>query len=225
MIKAVFFDLDGTLHNRKTSIVPFIENQYERLFVYFSHIPKEEYVSRFIELDHDGYVWKDKVYGQMIIEYNIIGITCEELLKDYLTEFKYHCLAFENHLVLLSQLKKQGLLLGIITNGYGQFQLDTIRALNIEEYLDVIIISEWEGFKKPDPEIFERALKKLGVNATESVFVGDHPKNDIEAAKNIGMITIWKRDLTIKMVQADYIIDNLLEIPRILQVMEKEKYS
>jgi len=53
MIKAVVFDFDGTLHNRKASVVSFIENQFERLLAYLSYIPKEEYVKRFIELDND----------------------------------------------------------------------------------------------------------------------------------------------------------------------------
>ncbi|MFJ8260636.1 hypothetical protein ACIQ4I_01565 [Rummeliibacillus sp. NPDC094406] len=44
MIKAVIFDLDGTLLNRKASVASFIENQYERLLVYLSHIKKDSYV-------------------------------------------------------------------------------------------------------------------------------------------------------------------------------------
>jgi len=225
MVKAVIFDLDGTLLNRKASVASFIENQYERLLVYLSHIQKDSYVKRFIELDNDGYVWKDKVYSQLIKEYEISGISNEELLEDYLTKFKHHCKAFEHLKEMLSQLKKQELSIGMITNGFGQFQLDNIRALNIEEYFDVISISEWEGIKKPNPQIFESTLKRLGVKATESVFIGDHPKNDIEAAKSIGMIAILKSDLTYKTAQADYIVNNLIEIPRIVQVMEKEKNS
>ncbi|MFJ8260637.1 HAD family hydrolase [Rummeliibacillus sp. NPDC094406] len=180
---------------------------------------------RFIELDNDGYVWKDKVYSQLIKEYKISGMATEDLLEDYLTEFNHHCKAFENVKEVLSQLKKQGVSIGMITNGFGQFQLDNIKALNIEEYFDVISISEWEGIKKPNPQIFERTLKRLGVKATESVFIGDHPKNDIEAAKSIGMIAIWKSDLTNKNVIANYIVNNLIEIPGIIQVMEKEKNS
>lgn len=66
MFKAVLFDLDGTLLNRDKSIELFINQQYERLFDLLSHISKEQYNSRFIELDNRGYVWKDKVYQQLI---------------------------------------------------------------------------------------------------------------------------------------------------------------
>ncbi len=48
MIKAVFFDLDGTLLNRDESVRKFIDSQYERLNKWLSHIPKAQYVSRFM---------------------------------------------------------------------------------------------------------------------------------------------------------------------------------
>ena len=51
MIKAVMFDLDGTLLNRNYSVRSFIDQQYERLKSNLSHILKENYVHRFIELD------------------------------------------------------------------------------------------------------------------------------------------------------------------------------
>lgn len=67
MIKAVIFDLDGTLLNRDESVKKFIDNQYERLNKRVNHIPKDEYITRFIELDNRGYVWKDKVYQSPLL--------------------------------------------------------------------------------------------------------------------------------------------------------------
>jgi putative hydrolase of the HAD superfamily len=100
----------------------------------------------------------------------------------------------------------------MITNGRGQFQLDNIKALGIEKYFDTILISEWEGIKKPDPEIFKRALKQLDVLAHQSIFVGDHPINDVKAAQSVGMKGVWKKDLQWKQVEADYIVDDLAEL-------------
>lgn len=220
MIKAVIFDLDETLLNRDSSVRSFIDQQYERLKPNLSHILKENYVHRFIELDNHGYVWKDKVYQQLIKEYSIM-LSPEEMLEDYLQEFKNHCVPFEHLNSMLHNLKKQGLKLGMITNGYGQFQLDNIRALGIENDFDVILISEWEGIKKPNAEIFNRALSKLGVSANESLFVGDHPINDVEAAKKVGMRAVWKRNDARQNVEADYIIDHLIEIQDFLKVLQR----
>lgn len=194
MIKAVLFDLDGTLLNRDDSVRWFIDNQYERLKNFVGHIPKDKYITRFIELDKRGYVWKDRVYQQITEEFNVSEMTWERLLQNYISKFNFHCVPFDNLIQMLESLKSKNLLLGMITNGYGQFQMDNINALGIEKYFDVILVSEWEEIKKPDPEIFKRALTQLNVSPEQSVFVGDHPENDVKAAQNIGMNGIWKED-------------------------------
>ncbi len=68
MVKAVLFDLDGTLLDRDTSVRQFISAQYDRLTEHLSYIPKQDYTARFIELDCHGHVWKDKVYQDLVAE-------------------------------------------------------------------------------------------------------------------------------------------------------------
>ena len=224
MIKAVLFDLDGTLLNRDESVKRFIDIQYERLNQWVSHIPKEKYISRFIELDKRGYVWKDKVYQQLTQEFHISEITWQDLLQDYISEFKYNCVPFANLTQMLEELKSRDLLLGMITNGYGQFQMDNIIALGIEKHFDVILVSEWEGIKKPNPQIFKKALEHLNVSPKHSIFVGDHPENDVKAAQNIGMKGIWKKDFQWDNVdvEADSIVNDLSELPLIIENLSKQ---
>ena len=215
-MKAVIFDLDGTLLDRDESVLRFIRDQYKRLNNYLNHIPIEIFISRFIQLDNHGYVWKDKVYAQLVQEYNINGLTSEDLLQDYLKNFKKSAVPFNGLIDMLEKLKEQNFLLGIITNGYGQFQMDNIEALTIKHFFDVILVSEWEGLRKPDPAIFQRALKKLKVDPSESVYIGDHPENDIVSAQKVGMRTIWKRTESWKKAEAKFIVDELKEIPNLL---------
>jgi len=213
MMKAALFDLDGTLLNRDASVELFIEQQYERLKGVLGSIPKEQYIARFIQLDKRGYVWKDHVYQQLVEEFHLVHITWEELLQDYLNEFKYSCVPFPNLIPMLEQLKRDQLALGMITNGYGHFQMDNIKALAIEHYFDVILVSEWAGMKKPDPQLFLNAIEKLNVLPHECVFIGDHPVNDVKGAQHVGMKGIWKKDKQWQHVQADAIVEDLLEIP------------
>lgn len=223
VIKAVLFDLDGTLLNRDASVKLFIERQYERLNKLLNSIPKEKYISRFIQLDKRGYVWKDKVYQQLVYEFNIETITWEALLQDYMNEFKHHCVPFPNLINLLEKLKTDHFVLGMITNGFGQFQMDNIKALEIEKFFDVILVSEWEGMKKPNPQLFMSALEKLHVLPYESIFLGDHPENDVKGAQDVGMKGIWKRDFQWDFVEADAIIDDLLELPAIIDQLTIKK--
>ena len=222
-MKAVVFDLDGTLLNRDESVKKFIYSQYDKFNRLLGNIPKDKYTSRFLELDNHGYVWKDKVYQQLVGECEIINISWKELLHDYICTFKHHCVPYPNLISMLEDLKRMNLKLGMITNGNGQFQMNNVKALGIEKYLDTILVSEWEGIKKPDPEIFNRAMKQLNVLPKESIFVGDHPENDVKAARNVGMIGVWKRNSQRTHIEADIIINDLAELPVIIEMDLRNK--
>lgn len=213
-MKAILFDLDGTLLDRDNSLQQFVAAQYQRFITYLHHVPVDKYGFRFIELDCRGHVWKDKVYQQLVNEYSISGLSWSQLLEDYETHFMQYCVPFPHLFFMLDTLQEHKYSLGIITNGHGTFQTCAIQGLGIEHYFDAVLVSETEGIKKPDIQIFQRALDKLGVDANASVFVGDHPQTDIEGAKNAGTKTIWKKDLYWPVIfEADATIEDLAEIP------------
>lgn len=224
MIKAVIFDLDGTLLNRDASVLSFVSNQYDRYRDVFGHIPKQQYMSKFIEYDCRGYVWKDKVYQQLVEEYQI-QVPWETLLQDYMENFKLHCVPFPHLESVLETLKNRSLKLGIISNGREPFQSNNIAALGIGHFFDTILISESEAIKKPDPLIFQRALERLNVQASESMYVGDHPINDVKAARSVGMLSVWKKDNQWEDVNADYCIDELSELLGIVDKLTSVKQT
>lgn len=121
---------------------------------------------------------------------------------------------------MLKKLKARSISLELITNGFTEFQMSNIDALGIREFFDIILISESEGIKKPDIQIFDRALHHLKTSPKDCLFVGDHPINDIEGAKNAGMITVWKKDDQWEKVNADYTIDQLTEIVEIVEKLQ-----
>lgn len=87
MIQAVLFDLDGTLLDRDTSLIRFVHDQYERISQ-LQHVRQETFVQRFIELDQHGYVWKDKVYAQLIEELAIAKLEAAFCCKTTSVIFK-----------------------------------------------------------------------------------------------------------------------------------------
>lgn len=215
-INAVLFDLDGTLLDRDLSLFRFVRDQYHR-YSAVQIIDEETFVQRFIDLDNHGYVWKDQVYQQIIHEFSIQDMDWTLLLEDYIRNFHKHCTGFPNMLNMLTILKNHGIMLALISNGFGQFQYDNFKALHIEELFDAVLISEWEGLRKPDPAIFNRALTKLGVAPKNVLFVGDHPDNDIRASRDVGMKAVWKRNsLFEEITDADAVIDDLGELVNIV---------
>ena len=217
MIKAILFDLDGTLLDRQSSLIKFIDYQYDKFIDYLNHIDKNAFKSKFIELDQNGYVWKDKVYAQLINIFNIIDLSADDLLDDYINNFCNQCLPYPNLKETLDILSSKGYKLGIITNGKYPFQYDNIKALQIEQYMDIILVSEKENIKKPNPLIFERAAKNLDLELYECLFVGDSLKNDYEASRLAVMYSIYRLNNENNMYKVTNHIKNLYELTEIVK--------
>lgn len=80
--------------------------------------------------------------------------------------------------------------LHIITNGFAEVQEKKLRNSNILEYFEVVVNSEMAGVKKPDPGIFQLALKRAAVTASRSLMIGDNLEADILGAKAVGFHTL-----------------------------------
>ena len=217
MIKALLFDLDGTLFDRATSVMACVRQQHARFCDELAAIPQDTYIARFLELDCRGYVTKERVYQQLIAELGISGLTCEMLCEDFYAHYHSYAVGFPSLHETLMTLREDELRLGIVSNGRSTFQRATIEALGIGAYFDVILVSEEEGIRKPDAAIFRRALERLRVAPDASIFVGDNPVVDVAGARNVGMRTIWKRDTYwATSCDADWIVDDLASISALM---------
>ncbi len=81
--------------------------------------------------------------------------------------------------------------LGIITNGPTEVQRAKIDLLGLGERVDFVLISEEFGVPKPNPKIFDAALKMAGVTHDQAIFVGDAPEFDIAGARAAGIPSVW----------------------------------
>ena len=106
------------------------------------------------------------------------------LLK--LREYKYVAVLFDDALPAIDELKKRGLTVGLISN-VRRDQEDLLKGLGLMERLDLIITSHEVGADKPDPRIFMAALEQAGVQATDSIYVGDLYDIDVLGARGVGI--------------------------------------
>lgn len=86
----------------------------------------------------------------------------------------------------------------------------------LAEHLDVMVFSDQEGFAKPDPRIFGKALGGLGLAARECAFVGDNPHTDIAGAQAVGLYAIQVGRKERDGVTPDARIDDLSELPAVV---------
>ena len=116
----------------------------------------------------------------------------------------------------LMELRRRGLKLGIVSDAPRLNAWLRIASMGLTEFFDFVITrDDVEGREKPSMLPFRAAIRKLGVESREILFVGDNPERDILGARKAGMITVlakygeWRRGSNIK---ADYEIRDVSEL-------------
>lgn len=66
-----------------------------------------------------------------------------------------------------------------------------ISRLGLDGYFSESFSAARVGASKPAPDMFHAALRHAGAKASQAVHIGDHPFDDIQAARDVGMHTIW----------------------------------
>ena len=96
---------------------------------------------------------------------------------------------------LLSDLRRAGVRLGVVTHGLSVKQAEKLVRLKLVEYFDprAIFISDEIGINKPNPKLYRTALRALALEPGVVMYVGDNPRNDVAPPKSLGMITVWAR--------------------------------
>jgi putative hydrolase of the HAD superfamily len=200
-MRAVLFDLDNTLTHREKSIQRYAQHLIECYKASLNDIYLEEVVTIIHRIDCGGYPKKEmlthrsiaaSVAYALLSELNwVIKPSLEELTHFWFDQFGKNAVAMEGAEELLKALQQLNLKLAVISNGGHATRLEILNGLGFSHYFDVIMSSEKMGITKPNPEIFIQTCKLLDVEPIESLFVGDHPINDIQGAQNAGMKALF----------------------------------
>ena len=109
--------------------------------------------------------------------------------------------------------------LTIVTNGFVEVQYEKFDKSGLKNYFSHIVLSEEVGCQKPNPRIFEEALRMNSLQAEEVVMIGDSWNSDIQGAINAGIDQIWIRksqDPLPEGQSATYLVQSLSEVMEIL---------
>ena len=87
---------------------------------------------------------------------------------------------------VLAELRGRGLTLAVISNSDGRIEADLIAA-GLAAHFAFVLDSSVVGIEKPDVRIFELALTRLGVPATDAAYVGDVYAIDVLGARRAGI--------------------------------------
>lgn len=225
-IKHVFFDLDRTLWDFEANSQKALEQLYHELEI----DKRTEHFLQFIVNYKriNASLWKDYGKGKITKDYlrdarfqltlehlNIFDDELAKKLSDgYVALSPRQTLIFPHAIEVLEELKKMGVKLHIITNGFKEVQFIKLENCGLLPFFEVIVCSEDVGFNKPDKQIFQYAMDKAGAKADESMMIGDDLEVDVEGALRIGMHAIhFDPNKEFKSQKGIVKIQDLQEIP------------
>lgn len=114
-----------------------------------------------------------------------------ELAKSYMNHLADGSFLLEGAIALIESLKEKYKLL-IVTNGLTHVQNKRIKKSIIAHHFEDIVISEEVKVSKPNPKIFEIALKNFNhVDKSKVLMVGDSLTSDIQGGINFEIDTCW----------------------------------
>ena len=222
---AVFIDVDGTLLWVGLDVEGYVEDlaSYSRnggLSVDKARGPMWESLRRHIKENieyrsHQGLAdFKRRNAERTAGE---LGI---EAPAEVLTEVADRRISFNPYpesVVVLRRLKALGPKLYVVSN-WDILLAEVLEALGWMQYFDGIVASAQLGVEKPDPRIFEEAIRTSGVPRERVIHVGNDPVADIQGAAAVGIDTVLvDREGDIEAPEATFVISDLNGLPGIVR--------
>lgn len=202
-LKLITFDLDDTLWDIEPTIIAAEKKTLDFLITKIPNATKwynreimepirNNLLKHKPELQHDLGKLRLKSLEMAMIDQGINSTIAKQTAAQAYEVFfnaRQKVQFFDDVHPTLARLQKH-FMLGVITNGNAD-----VHCIGIGEYFSVVVTSRDAGVSKPDPRIFQHALDSAGVHADEALHVGDHPDNDVRGANDVGMSTLYYREL------------------------------
>jgi FMN phosphatase YigB (HAD superfamily) len=129
----------------------------------------------------------------------------------------------------LAGLRTLDLRLGCVSNAF--MGASTLHQIMVErslgQHLEMTISSCEFGYRKPHPSIYEAGVQRMGVDASEIIFVGDRVEQDVVGPARLGMRTVLtlqyrEEDPAAGAIKPDAVIRHLSELPDVARKMLEE---
>lgn len=146
----------------------------------------------FLALDERGYRPREEVYAGIVERLPWGRVPDVAAIRDHWrTWCPRSAVARDGLHETLASIEQAGIRLGVVTNGSESSQSMKIETLGIGRYFSTVVIGEVVRLEKPDRRIFHCALERIGCRAGSTLFIGDHPANDVLGSARAGLHPVW----------------------------------
>ncbi|MCS7138667.1 MAG: HAD family hydrolase [Crenarchaeota archaeon] len=214
-VKAVLFDLDGTLVDTMEAF----HNMVNEILKKFN-FPERSFDENVKLVGKPS-----KIIVETIIKETGLSISSEEFSRTMFREWVYNYMPkygklYPDSLKVLRELKRRGYLLGVVSNTSKDELPHYLESFRIKEFFNVAISSGDVKNPKPSPEPVLKAISVLSISPFETVMVGDRLE-DVEAGRLAGTRTIAvfrgiRPKYELEAAKPDFVINELSEILSIL---------
>lgn len=184
----VLFDLDNTLFDRVQAYKAWAQQFVESMGL------DEVETEWLCEIDGDGFASRQAVWSKAKERFDLHQ-PVDELVAAYRADYLDACRPDEMVLEMVQRLRRDGWVVGIVTNGPVPQQADKAERLGLLRLVDGFCASGELGIEKPDPRIFHEVIRRCneGDPAVQDGWwmVGDAPVPDISGGRSVGLRTIW----------------------------------
>ncbi|MCW3999858.1 MAG: HAD family hydrolase [Candidatus Bathyarchaeota archaeon] len=140
--------------------------------------------------------------------------------NEFSKEFKKHITVDPQALEVLSLIHRSHKV-GVISNlSFSECAWELLEEHHLIEFLDLTVVSGDINLRKPHPHIFNMALRYLGVEASDAVFVGDNLETDVLGSKRAGLtsVHIKRRNQTASAIRPHLAINQLSQLLPLLDI-------
>jgi len=207
MIKGIIFDLDGTLISEREYVLGCLKHAGSYLERVYGTKNAYENLKSLFEVKWERIF--NRYLGQEKIPYD--EATIKTLIQIY-RETDPEVVVYPDVVETLEWLKGHGLMLALLTNGYGEIQKRKIEKSNLKQLFDLIVIPDEYGreYWKPNTWGYDMVLHKFAMKPDEILAVGDMD-HDISAPKKLGMTGIYlKREDRLKDLSPEICPDGII---------------
>jgi FMN phosphatase YigB (HAD superfamily) len=185
-VRGIVFELDDTLLDQKAWMVSKLEQTWRKESEREKAIlpGRAEFLSTALQIIEEGN--NEHLFEALCVQLHLDDATRLRLIESYRQARPGDCPLYDDVPVTLYQLRRLGYRIGILSDNPPAAQRQKLEVCGLLPWVDVLVLAQELGIRKPDPKVFEACAHLLDLPPQQLVMVGPNPFRDMQGFCNAG---------------------------------------